>query len=223
MLVKEERLLHLFIKCLHDFFIRFSHRVQLASDINLSDSEQADIAGFSDTESKTSRRLVLDCSADILHREESPWERLISDFQSTVSNPGVGEIFLFEDKDLYKKWLEVLALVQGIGPNFRKTGAHVEYETEEWRIAFFVDWRILDVIFPLSAELGRIFGGTSKNKMKGKEKEELEYEMETSFDTKKWEETRQLLQQTSSSLIQCAMQDNLRFKTIITRKEGMCI
>eukprot|EP00936_MAST-01D_sp_MAST-1D-sp1_P002008 g2008.t1 len=84
------------------------------------------------------RLLVLDCEHRIIQRQV--YSRLVNDVRTLLGHESVARRVLCEHGGaLYRNFLEILLLMQGMDVQRRQRRFHVEFESISWQPAFIVD------------------------------------------------------------------------------------
>ncbi|KAI3924665.1 hypothetical protein MKW92_052550 [Papaver armeniacum] len=92
------------------------------------------------------------CAGDEGHIQVSKWAssydttvRLVEDTRFVLNHPDVAKYVIHEQPDISKTWMRLLAYVQGMNPQKRVTGLHVEEENESMHIPFVLGHSIVNI------------------------------------------------------------------------------
>ncbi|XP_022745018.1 E3 ubiquitin-protein ligase PRT6-like isoform X2 [Durio zibethinus] len=72
-------------------------------------------------------------------------DRVIGDIQFVMSHDVVSKYATHEQQDISRRWLKLLAFVQGMNPIKRETGLHIEEENESMHLLFVLDRSIANL------------------------------------------------------------------------------
>jgi len=85
-------------------------------------------------------RTSLDMNHSIFRH--SRYMHLVNDLKYVLSMPGIASTVTEGDASLLATWLQIMTFSQGMDPNIRQVGAHVEYENDSWLRAFDLTVRL---------------------------------------------------------------------------------
>ncbi|KAI3926419.1 hypothetical protein MKX01_032607 [Papaver californicum] len=92
------------------------------------------------------------CAGEEGHIQVSKWAssydttvRLVEDTRFVLNHPDVAKYVIHEQPDISKTWMRLLAFVQGMNPQKRVTGLHVEEENESMHIPFVLGHSIANI------------------------------------------------------------------------------
>lgn len=102
--------------------------------------------------------------------------------------------------------------------NKRKTGEHVEWEPDDWRSAFFLDMRILDILVPLAADLQRAVQALPPSTDESKGEEDMDTEQSESKPSRiTWPQIHGLLCKQAKYILKLTREDGIEWKRFAYR------
>ncbi|KAI3950096.1 hypothetical protein MKW98_008541 [Papaver atlanticum] len=96
--------------------------------------------------------MFFSCAGEEGHIQVSKWAssydttvRLVEDTRFVLNHTDVAKYVIHEQPDISKTWMRLLAFVQGMNPQKRVTGLHVEEENESMHIPFVLGHSIANI------------------------------------------------------------------------------